>query len=64
MILLDAQYIVCLKEVGLFFILWNNMSSSENNLENALIAKLEELKYKRNEIHDLDSLNANFRNNS
>ncbi|MDH2543995.1 type I restriction endonuclease subunit R [Acinetobacter baumannii] len=38
------------------------MSSSENNLENALIAKLEELKYKKNNIHDIDSLNANFRN--
>lgn len=37
------------------------MTSSENNLEDALIDKLLELKYTNKSITDLDSLNANFR---
>lgn len=37
------------------------MTSSENNLEDALIEKLLELKYTNKNITDLDSLNANFR---
>lgn len=37
------------------------MTSSENNLEDALIDKLLELKYTNKDITDLDSLNANFR---
>ncbi|MEJ2899210.1 type I restriction endonuclease subunit R [Acinetobacter sp. NS-4] len=37
------------------------MTSSENNLEDALIEKLLELKYTNKNITDIDSLNANFR---
>ena len=37
------------------------MTSSENNLEDALIEKLLELKYTNKDITDLNSLNANFR---